>query len=111
VQPGSVSKIVLRLGDGNIVSPIKIAGAVATQEGAGMLIEWTAISEFQNAGFNILRRAVGTTKWERVNEALIAGRITAADPKSYRFYDWAAHGIFDYKLESVAINGDREDIS
>src|SRR5436190_449350 len=48
------------------------------------------------------------SEWERVNKTLIAGRTTNPDLKTYALYDWAASGIYEYKLESVGIGGQKE---
>ncbi len=39
------------------VTPVKLDSFTAKQEGAGVLLEWKTISEFQNLGFNVVRRA------------------------------------------------------
>ncbi|MEI6234807.1 MAG: autotransporter-associated beta strand repeat-containing protein, partial [Planctomycetota bacterium] len=58
------------------VTPVKIDAFKAKADGVGVHVTWSAISEFQNAGFNVYRRPVGETDWARVNSALIPGRIT-----------------------------------
>src|SRR5262249_39231749 len=45
------------------------------------------------------------------NPALIAGRITNPDAKNYSYYDWAAAGSFEYKLETISIHGAAEEYS
>jgi hypothetical protein len=90
------------------VTPVTLDAFAAKADGAGVALSWNAISEFQNAGFNVYRRALEEQDWTRVNTALIAGRVTSADLKAYRFYDWAAPGAYEYKLESVSIKGERE---
>ncbi|HLX60887.1 MAG TPA: C25 family cysteine peptidase [Planctomycetota bacterium] len=101
----------LRLDLSSGVTPVTLADFSAQAEGAGVLITWSAFSEFQNAGFNLFRRiktngAPGT--WMRVNPSLIAGRITSPEFKRYSVYDWAVPGAYEYKLESVSINGFKE---
>ncbi|HLX59895.1 MAG TPA: autotransporter-associated beta strand repeat-containing protein, partial [Planctomycetota bacterium] len=52
------------------VTPVKLEGFIASAQGAGTMLEWTAISEFQNLGFNLYRRAgsgelrVGSGEWQ-----------------------------------------------
>ncbi len=112
---GAYTSIYLRF-DGS-VTPVTVGSFAARSEGAGAVLEWNAVSEYQNAGFNVYRREVRgqesgvrgqASEWTRVNSALIGGRITQSDPKMYRLYDWAASGIYEYKLESISVNGDRE---
>ena len=91
------------------VTPTTIDAFSAEPQGAGVRIAWHTVSEFQNAGFNLYSRPVGASEWTRVNAALIPGRITNPDAKSYAFYDWASTGIREYRLESVSVLGLRED--
>ena len=104
---------------GTTPTPVKLDGLSANADGAGVLLSWNAISELQNAGFNLYRRKVERSSrsvqmeelhstWTRVNPALIAGRITSPDFKTYRFYDWNEPGAYEYKLESVSIAGATE---
>ena len=91
------------------VTPVTIADFTARTDGIGVSLEWTAITEFQNAGFNVYRRSTeprtSVSGWTRVNSTLIAGRVTNADLKTYRLYDWAPPGTYQYKLESVNLDG------
>src|SRR5205085_5227949 len=87
------------------VTPAILDTFTAQAEGAGIALEWKLISEYQNAGFNVYRRASGSEDWMQLNAGLIAGRMTDASAKTYRYYDWAPSGSFEYKLESVAIDG------
>ncbi len=89
------------------VSPVTVDAFTANASGAGVALEWTAVSEYQNAGFNLYRRPQNSTEWSRVNPALIAGRITHPDIKKYTYCDWADAGIYDYKLENVSLGGAR----
>ncbi len=110
---GAFSSVVVSFNGG--VTPVKIEGFKADVQGAGVLVSWKAISEFQNAGFNVYRREMQESavrgqgsEWVRVNSALIAGRITNAGEKQYAFYDWAVPGVYEYKLESLSIGGVHE---
>ncbi|MEI6235299.1 MAG: C25 family cysteine peptidase [Planctomycetota bacterium] len=94
------------------VTPITIASFAATQEGAGVQLAWHCVSEYQNVGFNVYRREIQESRvrgqesdWMRVNPALIAGRLTTPDAKTYRLYDWAPSGMYEYKLESIDLHG------
>ncbi len=44
--------------NGSAVTPINVDSFSARREGAGVVVEWTCVSEFQNAGFNLFRRYV-----------------------------------------------------
>ena len=106
--PGNPADGIVIRPAGAAVTPATLEGFTAKAEGAGVLLEWNAISEYQNAGFNAYRRAMNATDWARVNSALIAGRVTNPAAKRYALYDWAAPGSYEYKLESVSIQGGKE---
>ncbi|HLX64696.1 MAG TPA: C25 family cysteine peptidase [Planctomycetota bacterium] len=98
---------------GNSVTPVTLDSFAAQTDGLGARLDWHCVSEFQNAGFNLYRRAVDEPRsqasgWTRVNPALIPGRITNPDAKLYEFYDWTEPGVYEYKLESVNIRGSHE---
>jgi len=92
----------------NNVTPVKVADFAAKSEGAGVTVSWTSVSEYQNAGFNIYRRALESADWVKVNPALIAGRITNPDENKYAYLDWVSAGMYEYKLESVDLFGAHE---
>ena len=75
------------------VTPVTVASFSAKIDGVGVLLAWDAVSEFKNAGFNLYRRTPGgNDDWTRVNSALVSGRITNPDLKTYRYFDWAQPG-------------------
>lgn len=90
---------------GTAVTPATVDSLQANVVGAGVLLEWEALSEFKNAGFNLYRRPLDSFEWTRINPTLIPGRITNAEEKTYRHYDWPLPGDYQYKLESVCIDG------
>lgn len=90
------------------VTPVTIDSFSVSAQGAGALLEWNCVSEFQNAGFNVYRRAVNGSEWSKINPALIAGRVTSPDARIYRLYDWAVPGQYEYKLDSISVQGDVE---
>ena len=91
------------------VTPAKLDSFTAQSSGAGVALAWHSVSEFQNAGYNLYRRSPGENDWTKVNPALIAGRITSADAHTYNYFDWPAPGRYEYRLESLSIQGERED--
>jgi autotransporter-associated beta strand protein len=100
-----VNRVILNL-SGN-VTPVTVETFSARVEGSGTLIEWTLSSELNNVGFNIYRRSAGDVAgaWIKTNAAMLAGRLTDAGAKSYRFYDWAPLGVHEYRLESIDTAG------
>ena len=105
--PANVRQIVIKFLNTQ-VTPVKVDSFTASPEGAGVKLAWNCVSEYQNAGFNVYRRAVDGGNWSKVNAALIAGRITNADAKTYSLQDWATAGVYEYKLESVSVRNEIE---
>src|SRR5579862_2763154 len=118
--------VVIRATSG-AVTPVTIGAFAAENDGVGVLLSWDATSEYRNAGFNVYRQFVapplggsatalgiparlkaGLHTWTRVNPTLIAGRITNPDAMTYRLYDWPAPGVYEYKLESVSVQGAKQ---
>ena len=67
------------------------------------------LREFQNAGYAVYRRALGEAAWTAVSKTMVGGRLTNADEHTYHLYDSAPSGTYEYRLESIAMNGARED--
>ena len=107
LTPSAADTVVITY-NGGTVTPVKIADFAAKSEGAGVNVSWTCVSEYQNAGFNIYRRALECAEWGKVNPVLIAGRITNPDERKYAYFDFAPAGMYEYKLESIDLSGGRE---
>lgn len=105
ITPNSYNRIFVRFN--NSVTLARVESFTARAEGAGTVLEWNMMAEYQNAGFNIWRRDAGNSSsaWTKVNTTLIAGRMTNPDSKVYRLYDWAGSGPREYRLESINIQG------
>ena len=57
VPTGTVQKVVAQITAGN-VTPVTVDAFTARADGAGVLLDWHAASEFQNLGFNVYRRSL-----------------------------------------------------
>ncbi|MCK6470534.1 MAG: C25 family cysteine peptidase [Planctomycetes bacterium] len=75
-----------------------------------VLVEWHVASEVENAGFHLWRRPAGGSGWAwvRANHALIPGRLSCPEPKTYRFLDKPDAGWWEYRVETVALDDARE---
>ncbi|MHC4504653.1 MAG: C25 family cysteine peptidase, partial [Planctomycetota bacterium] len=74
----------------------------------GAIVEWTTESEVDNLGFHVLRRPAARSRWERVTARMIPGRLTAVGSKTYRHLDLVAPGRYEYRIETVSTDGERE---
>lgn len=100
---------VLIVAKNSAVTPVTVQGFAARPDGLGVYVSWHCISEYKNAGFNVYRHTIGDSTWNKVNAALIAGRVTSPDLKMYGVYDWVASGLYEYKLESISVAGVAEE--
>jgi hypothetical protein len=68
---------------------------------------WQTASESDNLGFYLLRKTAGAEAFARVNDALIEGAGTSADPRDYSYRDEPlGQGVYFYKLVDVSYSGD-----
>jgi len=105
IAPNSYNRIFVRFN--NSVMLARVVNFNAKMAGAGIFLDWTLTSEHENAGFNVWRRDTGvpSNQWKKINPALIPGRITHSDPKTYRLYDWDGNEASEYRLECVDMKG------
>ncbi|MCK6471638.1 MAG: C25 family cysteine peptidase [Planctomycetes bacterium] len=98
------------INDPNGILPVTFEDLRARAADGQVLVEWRVAGEVENAGFHVWRRPAGGSgwAWERANDALIAGRLTSPEPKSYSFLDRPEAGLWEYRIESVALSDDRE---
>jgi hypothetical protein len=76
---------------------------------AGVSLTWRSVSELDLAGFNVWRRTAGSTRWTKLNARLIVARGGGTAGRSYSYLDrkaLAGH-TYAYRLEAVALEGDR----
>ena len=105
---------------GGTPTPVTWSSFAAYNQPWGVLVEWGCASELENAGYHVYRRArsVGSGQagggvldgggWTRLNAAMIPGRLTYAGPTQYRWFDWGGNGSYEYRVESVSLDGERE---
>ncbi|MCB0284239.1 MAG: T9SS type A sorting domain-containing protein [Calditrichae bacterium] len=87
--------------------PVEMAAFEATPDFDKVTINWKTASEVENLGFNIYRKSAIDENWIQVNDAIISGRGNYSGETNYEFVDNAvvAGQTYEYKLESVSING------
>lgn len=69
-------------------------------------ITWTTETEFDTAGFNVLRSDEREGQYRRINDLLIAGAADASAGAGYRYVDEGVERgkIYYYRLEEVAFD-------
>jgi len=89
---------------------VKLAAFDAAPLGADILVTWETASEFDNLGFNLYRREVGTTDYARLNATLIPSQAPGqGEGAQYAFLDGEVRAgvTYEYLLEDVDMNASR----
>lgn len=84
--------------------PVEITGFVASAVQGGILLEWTAQSETENAGFHLFRSSGGPATETRITERLIIGAGNSAVPRSYSHLDGATSPGTSYTYRLIAVD-------
>jgi len=94
-------------GNRNIVVPIQLSRfTAARQEGEGVLLEWTTMSETNNFGFHVQRKGIGDREFSDLPGGFVAGHGTTVVPQTYSYRD-ANGGAAEcwYRLRQVDLDG------
>jgi hypothetical protein len=84
--------------------PVEMTSFTAVLQGTSALLKWSTATEVNNNGFEIQRRAEGTTSWAKVGFASGAGTSNA--PKAYSYEDKnLAPGVYVYRIKQIDNNG------
>jgi hypothetical protein len=91
--------------DGSL--PIQLASfAASVVDGRNVKLEWITITEVNNYGFYVERRAEGTLSYTEVPNSFVPGQGTTLEPHLYSFVDTISHsGVWYYRLRQVDLNG------
>ncbi len=87
--------------------PVQLAGFTVTRVGINsVLLEWLTVSEVNNFGFYVQRRADTDTEFTDLANAFIPGHGTTLQPQHYSFTDaTVAEGGQSYRLRQVDLDG------
>lgn len=87
--------------------PIQLASLTATAVGGtSVLLQWKTLSEINNYGFFIQRRAAQEMDFQEIPNSLIAGQGTTNKEQSYSFTDRdVVPGTWYYRLRQVDLDG------
>lgn len=83
--------------------PVDLAAFTASVNRNNVVLNWSTTSELNNQGFDIERRAIGSTDWSRVGN--VAGNGTTSEQRSYSYNDRVSTGKYNYRLKQMDING------
>jgi hypothetical protein len=86
--------------------PIQLGSFVAALSGDGVALTWSTLSEVNNYGFYVERRAEGVAGFTQLPGVFIPGHGTTASPQVYRYLDnTATQGVWYYRLRQVDLDG------
>ncbi len=89
--------------------PITLSSFTGTPltDAVGVSLTWRTLSEINNYGFTVERRATGTGEFTALNDAFLAGAGTTSEPRTYAFIDRTipAPGSYEYRLKQQDLNG------
>jgi Secretion system C-terminal sorting domain/The GLUG motif len=104
--------------------PVQATGFIATVNAGSVTISWRTQSEFDNAGFKILRHdqpapnyEPRTRSWELIasytTDLSLRGLGTSSTGRNYSFTDTksTSGASYEYKIQSVSANGTTKDLS
>ena len=94
-------------------APVMLSDFSANKTDVGVIIEWMAASETNNAGFNILRGQTKEGSFVKVNPTLIQGAGTTAEQNNYTWTDTTAKSnvAYYYQIEDVSFSGNHRRIA
>jgi len=91
--------------------PVELASFISSVNGKNVILNWTTVSESNNAGFDI-ERAIDNGQltidsWSKVGN--VGGSGTINEPRTYSFTDRnLASGNYSYRLKQIDFNGNFE---
>jgi hypothetical protein len=87
--------------------PVQLVSFTGTQVSSSVIrLNWRTISEVNNYGFYVQRRANSTEQWFEIPNSFVAGHGTTNEPHDYSYTDSTApQGNIQYRLKQVDLDG------
>ena len=107
VIPGGSYDIHAQHVDANGALPVQLAFFSAAYVSSNIVrLNWTTISEINNYGFYIQRKAENETRWTELQGSFVAGHGTTTEPQHYSYTDNSALlSSLQYRLKQVDLDG------
>lgn len=93
--------------DRRVLRPLSVQLVSFTGEvtPAGVLLKWRTLSEYQNLGFYVQRRAAADSQFADLSNGFVPGHGTTNEPHDYEFLDSTATlGSWYYRLKHVDLD-------
>lgn len=86
--------------------PVQLASFTGRMIAAGALLQWTTVSEVNNFGFYVQRRAGNEQVFADLPDGFVPGHGTTSQPRHYQFIDQSVtSGTWHYRLRQVDLDG------
>ena len=86
--------------------PVQLASFVAVQFGTEVRIDWTTMSEVNNFGYIVQKKAVSDSGFQDLPGSFVQGHGTTTEPHMYSFVDSSTSAIGDeYRLKQLDLDG------
>ena len=86
--------------------PVELSSFTATVNRNSVNLNWSTVSELNNSGFDIERKAATGNDFTKVGN--VSGNGTTNSPVNYTFTDRANTGKYNYRLKQIDLNGNFE---
>ena len=86
--------------------PVELSSFTATVNRNAVNLNWSTVSELNNSGFDIERKAATGNDFTKVGN--VSGNGTTNSPVNYTFTDRANTGKYNYRLKQIDLNGNFE---
>jgi hypothetical protein len=87
--------------------PVELSSFTANTTGRDVNLNWSTLTELNNSGFDIERKAFSSDGWTKVGN--VSGNGTSNVSHNYTFTDRnLSSGIFTYRLKQTDFNGNYE---
>ncbi|MBS1492047.1 MAG: T9SS type A sorting domain-containing protein [Bacteroidetes bacterium] len=101
---GLTSFSLFALGDNNAPLPVELASFSSVVDKRKVTLNWSTMTEQNNSGFEIERKAVNANAWSKVGN--VAGAGNSNTVKNYSFSENnVATGNYNYRLKQIDNNG------
>jgi uncharacterized protein (TIGR03790 family) len=86
--------------------PIELSTLTVQMRGNSAELKWSTVSETNNYGFEIQRKANGDADYKPIPGAFVPGHGTTLDPHSYSYVDVTMPpGMVSYRLKQIDLDG------
>lgn len=86
--------------------PVQLASFTATTSQNSVTLRWRTISETNNYGFEVQRRAGDSGEFQSLPDGFVAGNGTTSQPHDYMFVDNNVPvGSWQYRLKQIDLDG------